>query len=149
MVRVRLAPFRRAAGGDDGAAAVEFALVSTLLFSLLLGIIAFGFALYRQQSALHAAREGARLASVGVNDCGSFQNEVATRGTGASIVPGDIVMAYTDLNGGGPGAGDSVTVTIPYEIDLSMIGFLGFDTFDGSQKGTARVEQVGTATSCS
>ena len=149
MVRVRLAPSRRAPEGDAGAAAVEFALVSTLLFSLLLGIIAFGFALYRQQSALHAAREGARLASVGVSDCSAFQTEVAERGIGASIQAGDVAMAYTDLNGGGPGAGDSVTVTVPYEIDLSMIGFLGFDTFDGSQKGTARVEQVGMEESCS
>lgn len=148
MVRVRLAPRRR--GHDEhGAAAVEFALVSTLLISLLLGIIAFGFALYRQQSALHAAREGARLAAVGVNNCATFQAEVAARGTGANIPADDVGLAYTDLNGGGPGAGDSVTVTVPFTIDLSIVGFLGFGTYDASQRGTARVEQVGTVTSCS
>lgn len=145
MGRVPLAPARR----DSGAAAVEFALVSTLLVSLLLGIIAFGFALYKQQSALHAAREGARLAAVGVSNCTTFQNEVAERGTGANIPAGDVTLAYTDLNGGGPGPGDSVTVTVPFEIDLSIVGFLGFDSFDATQKGTARVETVGTVTACS
>jgi Flp pilus assembly protein TadG len=128
---------------------VEFALVSTLLVTLLLGIIAFGFALFRQQSALHAAREGARLAAVGVSNCVSFQNEVADRGSGAGITAGNIEMSYTDLNGGGPGAGDSVTVAVPYEIDLSMLGFIGLGKINGKQEGTARVELVGTVTSCS
>lgn len=148
MVRAWLAHSRRARQDDSGAAAVEFALVSTLLFGLLLGIIAFGFALYRQQSALHAAREGARLAAVGVDDCAAFRAEVADRGTGANIDPDDVELTYDDLNGGGPGAGDSVTVAVPYEVDLSLVGFLGFDSFTGEQSGTARVEQVGTAASC-
>ena len=137
------------ARGEDGAAAVEFALVSTLLVTLLLGIIAFGFALFQQQSALHAAREGARLAAVGVNDCDAFQAEVADRGSGAGIEEADVVLAYTDVNGGGPGAGDKVTVTVPYTIDLSMLGFIGLGTWDNTQTGTSRVELVGTVTSCS
>jgi Flp pilus assembly pilin Flp len=145
MVRVRLAPLRRVRDRERGAAAVEFALVSTLLFSLLLGIIAFGFALYRQQSALHAAREGARLAAVGVNNCTAFQNEVADRGTGASIDPVAVELSYSD---GTPAPGEAVTVEVPYEVDLSILGFLGFDAFTASQSGTARVEQVGTVTAC-
>lgn len=132
--------------GEDGAAAVEFALVSTLLVTLLLGIIAFGFALFRQQSALHAAREGARLAAVGVNSCSIFQQEVADRGSGAGIDKDDVRMTYSDAT---PAAGESVTVAVPYEIDLSMLGFIGLGVIDGEQEGTARVELVGTVTSCS
>ncbi len=134
---------------DQGAAAVEFALVSTLLITLLLGIIAFGFALFKQQSALHGAREGARLAAVGVNDCDEFQAAVADRGSGAGIVAGEVTMSYTDINGGGPGPGDSVTVAVPYKIDLSVLGFIGLGNYSATQTGIARVETVGTVTSCS
>lgn len=133
---------------DDGAAAVEFALVSLVLFSILFGIIAFGFALFRQQSALHAAREGARLASVGVDNCTTFRNTVATRGKGADITGSNVSMAYTNVNGGGIGPGDSVTVTVTYTVDMSIIGFLGFHSYTGSQSGTARAETVGTQTTC-
>lgn len=139
---------RRGTAGDRGAAAVEFALVSTLLLTLLLGIVAFGFALYRRQSALHAAREGARLASVGVADCAAFGEAVATRGAGAAIEATDVGIAYTDLTSDGLSAGDEVTVTVPYEVDLSLLGFLGFDSFTGEQTGVARVEQVGAVTAC-
>lgn len=149
MVRARLVPPRRAVGTDRGAAAVEFALVSTILILLILGIIAFGFAMFRRQSALHAAREGARLASVGVSDCAAFQAEVASRGRGANIEEADVTLAYTDVNGGGPGAGDEVTVTVPYEVDLSLLGIIGLGTFTSEQDGVARVEQVGTVTACS
>lgn len=52
-------------GNEDGAAAVEFALVATLLFTLLFGILEFGAAYSRLQVFQGAAREGARLAAVG------------------------------------------------------------------------------------
>lgn len=48
-----------------GASAVEFAIVLPLLVLFLFGIITFGLALNRQQGMEAAAREGARLASVG------------------------------------------------------------------------------------
>lgn len=51
---------------DDqrGAAAVEFALVSGILFMLVFGIIAFGQFYSQYQVFQGAAREGARVASV-------------------------------------------------------------------------------------
>ena len=49
---------------EDGAAAVEFALVSILLFTLLFGIINFALVLHRYQVYEGAAREGARFAAV-------------------------------------------------------------------------------------
>jgi Flp pilus assembly protein TadG len=130
---------------DRGAAAVEFALVSVLLFTLLFGIIGFGFVLFAQQSALHAAREGARLAAVGVNDCGEFQAEVAERGHGANVAEADVSLTYDVL---APTAGSQVTVRVPYEVNLAFLGFIGVDDFSGAQTGIARVEQVGTVTSC-
>ena len=50
--------------GERGAAAVEFAIVATLFFMLVFGIIDFGFAFHSWNNAANAAREGARKAAV-------------------------------------------------------------------------------------
>ncbi|WP_211277935.1 TadE/TadG family type IV pilus assembly protein, partial [Couchioplanes caeruleus] len=58
-------PATPAPGGDQGAAAVEMALVLPLLLLLLFGIIDFGRALNAQITLTEAAREGARAAALG------------------------------------------------------------------------------------
>ncbi len=50
--------------GESGAAAVEFAIVASLFFMLVFGIIDFGFAFHSWNNAANAAREGARKAAV-------------------------------------------------------------------------------------
>lgn len=62
MKRLRQRTARRR--GDDGAAAVEFALISIPLLVLVLGIIQFGFIFYSQIMLSQAAREGARALSL-------------------------------------------------------------------------------------
>jgi Flp pilus assembly protein TadG len=55
----------RKRGVDErGAVAVEFALISTILFVILFAIIEFGIALNQYQIFTQAAREGARKAAV-------------------------------------------------------------------------------------
>jgi hypothetical protein len=49
---------------EDGASAVEFAIVASLLFLLLFGIIQFGIAYNRYQGLQAGAREGARLGAL-------------------------------------------------------------------------------------
>ncbi len=49
---------------QEGAAAVEFALVSLMLITLLLGIVDFGYAINRDTMLNNAAREGAREGSL-------------------------------------------------------------------------------------
>lgn len=49
--------------GDDGASAVEFALVLPLLAMLIFGGLTAGLALNNKQQLNHAAREGARFAA--------------------------------------------------------------------------------------
>ena len=61
MLRREGHPRRRT---DDGAAAVEFALVLPLLVLLLFGIISYGVMLSFRQSLSQAAAEGARAAAV-------------------------------------------------------------------------------------
>lgn len=53
--------------GERGASAVEFALVLPLLVLFLFGILQFGIAFTRTQGMEAAAREGARVASLGRN----------------------------------------------------------------------------------
>ena len=50
---------------EDGAAAVEFAIVSTVLFLIVFGIIEFGRTYSQYEAFQGAAREGARRAAVG------------------------------------------------------------------------------------
>jgi len=49
---------------EEGAAAVEFAIVASLLFMILFGIIEFGIVFNRFQGLQAGAREGARLGSI-------------------------------------------------------------------------------------
>lgn len=49
---------------QDGAAAVEFALISIILFTVIFAIIQYGFWLSEYQVMQGAAREGARVAAV-------------------------------------------------------------------------------------
>lgn len=50
--------------GERGASAVEFAIVSSLLFMVLFGAIQFGITFNRTQGLQAGAREGARLGSL-------------------------------------------------------------------------------------
>lgn len=52
---------------DDGAAAVEFALIAIILFTLIFGAIQFGYTFFEYISVTHAAREGARWAALGAD----------------------------------------------------------------------------------
>jgi hypothetical protein len=60
--------------GERGATLVEFAIVSLLLFTLLFGIVEFGFAFNNAQAVRQGVREGARQGSVlsfgANNSCG-------------------------------------------------------------------------------
>lgn len=53
---------------QDGAAAVEFALVLIPLVLLIGGIIDFGLMLNAQVSLTHSAREGVRVEAIGTGD---------------------------------------------------------------------------------
>ncbi len=89
----------RERGGDDGAAAAEFALVLPLLSLLIFGVVEFGQAFYRYQAVQSAAREGARVGAVEPGaECARVTQslETASVGTASCTVvascPGDRVI---------------------------------------------------------
>jgi Flp pilus assembly protein TadG len=55
---------RRKLRNEDGAAAVEFALIVGLLAVLIFGLLEYGLAFWQVQNLRSAAREGARVAAV-------------------------------------------------------------------------------------
>ena len=61
---------------ERGASAVEFAIIISLLFIVLFGIIQFGIAFNRYQSVNAAAREGARIASLTNTQVDQIQDRV-------------------------------------------------------------------------
>src|SRR4249919_3631490 len=67
--------------GEDGAAAVEFAIVATLFFMLVFGIIDFGFAFHSWNNAANAAREGARKAAVSADPAAIQARTIAAAST--------------------------------------------------------------------
>jgi Flp pilus assembly pilin Flp len=53
---------------EDGAAAVEFALIVGVLVMLIFGMLQFGIAFFEIQTLRSATREGARIAAVGASE---------------------------------------------------------------------------------
>jgi Flp pilus assembly protein TadG len=63
---MRADPRARSSSRDErGAAAVELGIVLSVLFLFVFGVIQFGIAFNRNQGLQAAAREGARIASIG------------------------------------------------------------------------------------
>jgi Flp pilus assembly protein TadG len=74
---------------EDGAAAVEFALIVGVLAMLIFGMLQFGLAFFELQNLRAATREGARYGSV-QGSVAEIQNKVETysgvTGLGSSVV---------------------------------------------------------------
>lgn len=85
--------------GERGASAVEFAIVASLLFMLLFGIVQFGIAYNRYQGLQAAAREGARLGSLQLTTVDDVRTRVRNS---VSIVDG------ASLGNGCPSSLDSM-----------------------------------------
>jgi len=118
---------------EQGAAAVEFALLAPVLFMLVFAIIGFGVAFMQLQSARGAVREGARAAAVVDADGGrKSSSEIQTITANASaglISAGQVSVTLCS----GPGAqatvsydtaqaqnGSGIDVVIPFVPPISM-----------------------------
>jgi Flp pilus assembly protein TadG len=100
---------RREAGREDGAAAVEFALIVGLLAMLVFGMMEYGLAFMQVQTLRAATREGARVAAVrGTN------SEISAAMTQASAgsLPGGFSGYSVSRTCDDDSVGESVTVTI-------------------------------------
>jgi Flp pilus assembly pilin Flp len=126
--------------GQEGAAAVEFALLLPLLVLLLFGFIQFGLAFNTRIQATNAAREAARQAVVGIDDFTDvggvpFWQVVKDRAGVSSI--SNCSFTTQDVVGG------TLTVRFDYPLKL-VIPFLpsppSWQT--GTAEASMRIEQL-------
>jgi Flp pilus assembly protein TadG len=99
---------------EDGASAVEFALLAPLFFMLIFGIITFGIAFMQLQTARGAVREGARYAAVAEPGTKTHKSpaQVAQRTVEAST---GLIGSVSEVNASGAtcagGAGTQAVVS--------------------------------------
>jgi Flp pilus assembly protein TadG len=112
---------------EEGAAAVEFALILPVLLLILIGIIEFSRAFNAQLSLNQAAREGARYMAIHNN-----AGDAATAAANAAgrLAPTSVSTTFSVTGGGTTcAAGKQVTATTSYSL-TTMTGFL--DAFTGT-----------------
>ena len=100
---------------QEGAAAVEFALLLPLLVLLLFGMIEFGLAFNTRIQATNAAREAARQAVVGIDnwsDVGGLPFwQVVRQDAGVGSIS-NCVLTTDDVLGG--------TLTVSFDFPLNL-----------------------------
>ncbi len=139
---------------QDGAAAVEFALLLPIVLILIFGLLQYGLYFWSAQGGANASREAARRAAVGdstLKTCAAFRSYVRDRID--AVGNGDNSAAITRTYAKGPGnvdtskveVGDVVSVTVTFNsIDLN-IPFVPFvNNGQVTQSAEARVENVPT-----
>jgi Flp pilus assembly protein TadG len=100
-----------------GQSLVEFALLATVLFTLLIGIFEFGRAYYYYSAIVNAAQEGARYGSVtGVNT--TAKRDAIISDVITSTVAVDVTSSNVTISCAGScssvGAGGQFTVSVGY-----------------------------------
>ena len=87
---------RRSSRRDQrGAAAVEFALVAPVLFSLVFGIIGFGFVFAQELSLGNGARQGARYGVVANRTCSDIYSETRNGSQTVNLNPSQVRVVVT------------------------------------------------------
>lgn len=90
---------------EQGAAAVEFALIVVLFVALLAGVIQFGYTFYEYIQVAHAAREGVRWAALGEAGQVTIRAQQAAPGLDPSLMQ----ISYPP-----PSTSDAVRIKVSY-----------------------------------
>jgi len=81
---------------EDGAAAVEFALIAGVLAMLIFGMLQYGLAFFQLQNLRAATREGARIGAVGAT-VAQIKQRTADASLGALPAnSGAVTVSYTN-----------------------------------------------------
>lgn len=111
---------------QQGAAAIEFALLFVLFFVVFYALVSYGLAMMLQASFQHAAEEGARSAlavdNLAFASSGAYQSQVdnqvrTTVGTSLAWLPNGIkaqVLGAANANVLPTWSGNTLTVTVTY-----------------------------------
>jgi Flp pilus assembly protein TadG len=132
---------------EDGAAAVEFALIVGLLAILVFGLLEYGLAFWQVQNLRAAAREGARVAAVGGTDA-DVRDHMTTSAAGSLSDGGwtftrDRTCDQTPANTGEPVTIEIVNASLAPSVQEAFevsIPFLPPIQLDPVLSGTFRCE---------
>jgi len=129
---------------EEGAAAVEFALIVGLLAILIFGLLEYGLAFWQVQNLRASAREGARVAAVG-GDQDAIETAMVNSSAG-SLTGGETIVVAPSLCTDDT-IGDQVTVSITGNLSGAVqeafevsIPFLPPFTLTPDLSGTFRCE---------
>lgn len=150
--------FGRVQRDDRGAAAVEFALVSVLLFTLLFGIIQYGFLFFQYQAAAATVHDAARklvtgptattfVSGIGQSGCPPFFADLKALGQQNGLPANTLKSAAITVESAGPPIqrGSLVKLTLTIEPTPFHVPFVPMPAdLDVSAVGT--VEAVGAIT---
>jgi Flp pilus assembly protein TadG len=117
---------------QEGAAAIEFAIVLPLLMMILFGIVEFSIAFYDKAMITNASREGARSGIVlqatprdAAAEDADIENAINYYLTGKLITLGTSNIPAIAITRDGFSTGDSLTVTVSYIYDYYVLpGFV-------------------------
>jgi Flp pilus assembly protein TadG len=143
---------RRARRSEEGVELVEFAIVATLLFLLVFGIIDFGWAFSQNLDVKHATRETARLAAVNADT--STAALVADAQNQSSDLTGSkmtIRLGDCGANGATPGAVGTVpalaeTIKVQVQYPLKSLSGLTSALNGGQMSSTVDIRMEQNAT---
>jgi Flp pilus assembly protein TadG len=127
---------------DNGAAAVEFALVVPVLLLIVFGIVQYSFYFWALQGGSDAARDAARRAAVGSPvTCAAFVSSVST--SLGAVKTGNVSIKRDYSATGAVLPGDTVTVTVAFDsfdFGFPLVPFVENGRI--TQQANARVENV-------
>jgi Flp pilus assembly protein TadG len=106
-------------GGQHGQSLVEFAVLSTPLFLILLGLIQFGFIFVTQTTVANMARDGARIAAYYGDQEPATDADILTAvksdaGALSTATPAPLTIAVSPAAQASRIAGSYIKVTINY-----------------------------------
>jgi hypothetical protein len=124
---------------EKGATAVELALLLPIFVLLLIGMFEFGIAFNHYLYVIHAAREGARLAAVGMYSESAVRDRAGTIGYQKDEFGNYLLKISKEPPDGQEQTGEPVRVTVTYpeaigipffgvqEIELKSVGVMRFE----------------------
>lgn len=123
---------------NRGQAIVELAILLPVLLLILMSIFEFGRVFNAYMIISHASREGARVGSVGGTDT---QIELAISNATPTLDASNMTIFIVD-SGGSRNRGDSITVSINYDVDLitPLIGNIVGNTIELGVSTVMRIE---------
>lgn len=130
--------------GQRGVAAVEFALVASIFFTLLIGIMEMSRVLFYMNTAAEATRLGARMAVVCDVNVSAPVIKSRMRNMLGVLSDGDILISYSP-NACASSSCESVTVSVSKQIN-TLVPFVPFSVDLPSFSTTLPRESLSSAT---